>query len=391
MSLRRDRLDEGALAELDALDAALRGEDNELRVFVADVRDAAPRPTPAFLAELDARVREGFPPRDDAPPVRAPRRRRRLLLGAGGIAVAGVLAVAVVGVVGQNGATTSSTSGGDAVLEAVPPATPEQQERAAAESAAGADTSAAAPKASAAPSTELPGRTQREVERSATLDLTVPEDEVQKTADEVVRATDRVGGIVQSSSINVGKATAGQAQFDLRVPSDRLDEALTAYSKLGSVADRTQDAQDITNVVVSAEDRLADARAARRALLRALGRADTEREVASIRARLRLTRQDIARQEAALRAARARADRATIAVTITGSDNGIAGPGGADDDGSWSLGDALRDAGRLLEVAAGALVVGAAAALPLLILGFGALLGARAMARRRRERGLDAA
>lgn len=391
MSLRRDRLDEGALAELDALDAALRGEDNELRIFVADVRDAAPRPTPAFLAELDARVREGFPPRDDAPPVRAPRRHRRLLLGAGGIAVAGVLAVAVVGVVGQNRATTSSTSGGDAVMEAVPPATPEQQERAAAESAAGADTSAAAPKASAAPSTELPGRTQREVERSATLDLTVPEDEVQKTADEVVRATDRVGGIVQSSSINVGKATAGQAQFDLRVPSDRLDEALTAYSKLGSVADRTQDAQDITNVVISAEDRLADARAARRALLRALGRADTEREVASIRARLRLTRQDIARQEAALRAARARADRATIAVTITGSDNGTAGPGGADDDGSWSLGDALRDAGRLLEVAAGALVVGAAAALPLLILGFGALLGARAMARRRRERGLDAA
>lgn len=391
MSLRRDRLDEGSLAELDALDAALRGEDNELRLFVADVRDAAPRPTPAFLAELDARVRDGFPPRDDAPPVPAPRRRRRFVLGAGGIAVAGVLAVAVVGVVGQNGTTTSSTSGGDAVMEAVPPATPEQQERAAAESAAGADTGAAAPKASAAPATELAGRTQREVERSATLDLTVPEDEVQKTADEVVRATDRVGGIVQSSSINVGKTTAGQAQFDLRVPSDRLDEALAAYSKLGSVADRTQDAQDITNVVVSAEDRLADARAARRALLRALGRADTAREVASIRARLRLTRQDIARQEAALRAARARADRATIAVTITGNDGGSAGPGGTDDDGSWSLGDALRDAGRLLEVAAGALVVGAAAALPLLILGFGALLGGRAMARRRRERGLDAA
>lgn len=390
MSLRRDRLDEGALAELDALDAALRGEDNELRPFVADVQDAAPRPTPAFLAELEARVREGFPPRDDVLPVRAPRRRRRLLLGAGGIAVAGVLAVAVVGVVGQDGASTSSTSGGDAAMEAVPPATPEQQ-RAAAESAAGADTGAAAPQTSAAPTTELPGRSQRAVERSATLDLTVPEDEVQKTADDVVRATDRVGGIVQSSSISVGKATAGRAQFDLRVPSGRLDEALAAYSKLGSVADRTQDAQDITNVVVSAEDRLADARAARRALLRALGRADTEREVASIRARLRLARQDIARQEASLRAARARADRATIAVTITGSDGGSAGPGATDDDGSWSLGDALRDAGRLLEVAAGALVVGAAAALPLLILGFGALLAARTVARRRRERGLDAA
>ena len=227
------------------------------------------------------------------------------------------------------------------------------------------------------------------MERSATLDLTVPAHEVQSTANAVVRATDRVGGIVQTSSINVGEGSPGEARFELRVPSDTLDEALAAYSKLGSVAHRTQDAQDITGAVVSAEDLLSDARAERRGLLRALGRADTRREVESIRARLRIVRADIARREAALRSVRARADLATVAVTVRGEDDGNGGPSGEEDDG-WSVGDAARDAGRLLEVAAGALIVGAAAILPLLALALAGAAAARHAVRRRRERGLDA-
>lgn len=397
MSLRRNRLDEGALAELDALDAALRGEENDLSALVADVRDAAPRPTPAFLAELDARVREGFPPREDAAgsgaAAPAPRRRRRRALAAG--AVASALLALVVGtaviadrespsdVAEQVAAPPASTADdGESGLLAAPSPGAEAAPSAGPAPAAGAVTTAPSRGSTA------DGRRQRSVERSATLDLTVNPDDVQSTADAVVRATDRLGGIVQTSSISVGEGQPGEARFELRVPSERLDEALAAYSRLGSVASRTQDAQDITNAVVSIEDRLSDARAERRALLRALARADTPGEIASLRARLRLARSQIAELERQLRAVRARADRSTIALTIRGDERS---GGGAPDDGSWSLGDAVRDALRLLEVAAGVVVVGAAVLLPLAALALLGVAGGRAIGRRRRERGLDAA
>lgn len=400
MSLRRNRLDDTAVAELDALDAALRDEavapeHADLTTLVADVREVAPQATPAFLAELDARVREGFPPRDDAPAAapRPSRRRRRLLFGGGAVAVSAVIAVAVVVNLGEDQATfTSETVVDEAAAPAASVPAPSAADRAAApEAAAGGASEGSAAVAPAPAPTEDPalGRERRSVERSATLDLTVPADEVQTTADAVVRATDRVGGIVQTSSINVGEGSPGEARFELRVPSAKLDEALAAYSKLGSVANRTQDAQDITGAVVSAQDLLSDARAERRGLLRALGQADTRREVESLRARLRIVRADIARREAALRSVRTRADLATVAVTVRGDGDG-GGTASDEEDGGWSVGDAARDAGRLLEVAAGALIVGLAAVLPLLALALVAAGTARYVVRRRRERGLDA-
>jgi hypothetical protein len=387
MSLRRNRLDEGALAELDALDAALRGDTSELGAFVADVRDAAPRPTPAFLAELDARVQDGFPPRDDAPAA-APAppwwRRRPRTVAAGAVATTLLAVVLAAGVLRDGEVVETRTGNTDA------PAVGAVAEQAAPTEQAEAREGLAAPSAAvgdAMPTTKdaVPGRRQRSVERSAAIDLTVPSDEVQSTADEVIRTTDRLGGIVQTSSLSIGQNTSGEARFTLRVPTDRLDDALAAYSKLGSVASRTQDAEDITSAVVSVEDQLSDARAERRALLRALGRADTEREVASVRARLRLVRQDIARLEAQLRAVRQRADLATVAVTVRGT-----GESTADDEGGWAIGDAFDDAARLLEVAAGVLVVAVAALLPLLALGLATIAGVRLVLRRRRERGLNA-
>lgn len=395
MSLRRNRLDDTAVAELDALDAALRGEavapeHADLATLVADVRDVAPQATPAFLAQLDARVREGFPPRDEAPASapRAKRPRRRLLFGGGAIAVSAAIAVAVVGIVGNGDDSTSDTAFERfSTSEPAPQAAaPQDALQSAPDAAAGAVAPSQAPPAD---DDAAVSRKQRSAERSASLDLTVPATDVQSTADAVVRATDRVGGIVQTSSINVGEGTPGEARFELRVPSGKLDDALAAYSKLGSVANRTQDAQDITGAVVSAEDLLSDARAERRGLLRALGQADTRREVESLRARLRIVRADIARREAALRSVRARAGLATVAVTVRGDGDGSGGSSGADDEG-WSVGDAARDAGRLLEVAAGALIVGAAAVLPLLALALMGAVAGRYVVRRRRERGLDA-
>ena len=130
---------------------------------------------------------------------------------------------------------------------------------------------------------------------------------------------------------------------------------------------------------------MADARGERSALLRALGRATTEREIASLRERLRLNRSRLARARGALESLRRRARLSTVDVTVRASAGGGGGGGGV-----WTPRDALGDALRVLQVAAGVALVGAAVLVPVLVLGGAGALAGRAMTHRRRERALDA-
>jgi uncharacterized membrane protein len=56
----------------------------------------------------------------------------------------------------------------------------------------------------------------------------------------------------------------------------------------------------------------------------------------------------------------------------------------------WTPGDALRDAGRVLEVIAGVLVIAVAILLPIAIVAALAAYANRGVTRRRRERALEA-
>jgi hypothetical protein len=206
---------------------------------------------------------------------------------------------------------------------------------------------------------------------------------VEDVSDGVVRVTQSLGGFVESSQVTTNERT-GAASFRLRVPAARLDEAVRRLSALAHVASLSQSATDITRDFVSAAGRLSDARAERRALLRALAKATTANEIASLRARLRLNASEIAAYKGELNALRRRADLATVEV-------GVEGRGHSSGGGSWTPADALRDAARVLEVTAGVLLVGAAALAPLAVLGFLVGLTARSLRRRRREHALDAA
>jgi hypothetical protein len=73
-------------------------------------------------------------------------------------------------------------------------------------------------------------------------------------------------------------------------------------------------------------------------------------------------------------------------VTVTGRGRAPSAGGGA-----WTPRDALHDALRVLEVAAGVLVVSAAALAPIALVAALAGLAARSLRRRRREQALDAA
>jgi len=426
-----DPLDPVIAAELEELERALAGDtsppapDPALAALVRDVRADAPTMDDAFRASLEARVQAGFPRAGHAGTGWLAR-----VLPSGAL-FRPALAVAATAVLGLAVTTAMLTSDGDrptsnlavdsrgdgateapsaaAPQAAAPEATTESTDQAAPGAALGAPAPDAAGKSveqaardrgtvpAPAPSTDnsTGGRADtgrlggaRRVERSAEMTLSTAPDEVQAVADDVVRTVQGLGGVVASSRVATIDG-GGEAYFDLRLPSARLDRAIAQLSKLAHVSALAQGTDDITGAFVSATDRLKDARDERAALLRALGRATTDRQVASLRARIADSRRRIASIEGELRRLRARTDRATVALTIRGDGEGRGGSD-EDDGGAWTPGDAAGDALRVLEVAAGVAVIAAAALVPLGLLAVLVLLAARAARRRSRERALDA-
>jgi len=425
---RRDPLPPAVARELEDLDAALAGApgaDPELTALAHDVRALRAEPDPAFLASLDARVLTGFAgEREDEgeprrgpvrplalrPRARRPRSRLRAWAPAMGAAASLALVVAIVagtssgGPGGDNGSSSNSAGGGSVAAEAAKggapnastagPGAPNASSGSAgspssARDSAGSSSGSAGSATAVAPAPPLgpvPGgvRGPRRVERGAQLQLSTSADEVQDVADGVVRTTQAVGGYVAQSQTHSGDESAG-ASFTLRIPSRRLDDALARLSKLAHVRSLDQGATDITGSFSSVARRLGDTRAERRALLRALGRATTDQEIATLRARLRLNRAETERLERERAQLHRRADLATVGVGVEGS--GKRETGG----GAWTPGDALRDAARVLEVAAGVALIALAAAVPLALLALLGLAAARAGRRRRREAALDGA
>ncbi len=359
------------------------GATDELTALLVAER---PRPSAAVAERLDERVAERFATARRAP---APARARSpwrftLLPAAATVAVALVALVVVLGGGAGPGADAPVTSSlarpETAAPETVAPQAGMLEDRAAAEAggtgSAGADTDAAA--------------RGRKVERSASLELGADPERVDEVAQGVLGVVARFDGIVDESSVS-SSADAGEARFALRIPTGELQPALAALSRLpdAQVLARTDDAVDVNQAYVSVRRRLANARAERIGVLRALRVADTERQTLRLRARLDALETTIAIAERDQRALDRRVDYAAVSVSVRGTTDDGAGSG-ADDDG-LTLGGAFDDAGRVLEVAAAVVVIAAAALVPLLALAALAWPLSRALARRRREQALDAA
>lgn len=351
------RPDPTVLAELEELDRALAGDPSPWSELVSDVRAERPRMDPAFAARLDAMV-------DGA---REAPRRPRWLVWSPAAGVAAALVVAVV-LVSGNGADTGPRG-----------QTPQSSGAGTAKTAAPSG-GAAAEQAAPTLSAPAPARA-RKVERSTQLALSTARTDVQDVADNVVATTQRFGGIVDSSQTSTSD-TEASATFALRIPTARLDQAVAALSKLAHVSSLSQGSTDITGSFVSVEARLRDARAERRALLKALAKATTTQAIDAIKLRLRDNRSQIALLKGERNALRRRANLARVDVTVAG--NGHASSGG----GAWTPGAAAKDALRVLEVAAGVILIGLAAGVPLALIVLLAALTGRSARRRRREAAL---
>jgi hypothetical protein len=281
----------------------------------------------------------------------------------------------VAGSAGASSAASGPTAAGKAF--ALPPARPTGQS---------AGNAFAMPPA---PATSQATGSSRAVESDASISLLAPRGQVQNVADGVIAATDRLGGVVETSQVSVADVGGSQATLALEVPSAALDRTLAAISALAHVSSRSQDTQDITDPTQAARERLSESRAERVALLRQLGRASTPNQVASIRGQLGLLDGRITQDEASLQALVGRASTASVDVTIAEIGHPAAGAAGGGANGSaWRPARALHDAFRVLEACFAVLVVALAGLIPaaaVVALGWWAL---RAVRRRRRQSAL---
>jgi hypothetical protein len=372
---------------LERLDLALAddpGADADLLALVADVRAQAPAMSDEFAAALDERVAAGLAPR------RAWLRMPNLfVMGPLGAAVAAAIVVVVVSTSG-GGSPRPVVDAGPTRLEAHAPTLAKTAGGAAASSAGPAlpapESAQVAPSASAAPvpqaalggtTTPAPGR---RVELTTQLALSTTTDKVQATADGVVSATRQAGGFVSSSQVQIA-GSEGDATFTLRIPAARLEPALTAFTRLAHVTSMSQSTQDITGQFATTNTRLT----------RLEGRLGTLRKGVqnpTTIAQENALAHEIAAQKSALSGLRHEADYVTVDLTITGHrahHHAVVHHKGG---GGFSVHRALHDAGRILEIGLGVLVIAAAILLPLgLLLGL-AGLAARSLRRRTRESAL---
>jgi Domain of unknown function (DUF4349) len=406
--MRKTETDTAVLErDLTAIDDALASgtaahEDpvaRELQELALALRADTPEARPEFGTELRERVEAGFTAAKDSARARQAaalarlggkaahvRRLPRQLLPAAGVALAvALLSLALIALPDFRAGDAEDAGGGGGgggggVAEQAPPASPPMVDQLSRGAADGAPPNPPVPPGDG---NFAPGRGDRKIERSFSLELEVPLDEMARVAEDVAAVTNRHGGFVLSSSVDTGE-DGGGGDFSLRIPTDRLRPALRDLAGLAPVIRQTQEGRDVTREHVTAKDRLQAARAERRSLLRRLEQADTDEEAEAIRRRLELVAGEINGLRGQLRDLRLRTDYAVVTVSLLVDENPDGGSGGT----SGSLDDALGDAGDLLVGTAGVLIRVLALALPLGLIALAAWLAARVFRRRRRESAL---
>jgi Domain of unknown function (DUF4349) len=302
----------------------------------AVLRSDMAEPSPAFSADLDRRVSEGFPK-----PARRPRPWLRPALAAGAVVL--VAAIAVIGTRVQQEHKISEA------FKGAPPAL----------------LSRAAP-----PDAALSAAAPRRVERDVQLTIAAPQDKLQQAADGVGTVAESHHGFVSSSHVTTGDTGAG-GSFELRVPQRELQSTIADLSKLGELRSRSESAQDLTAPYGRTQDRLGSALVERRTL-------KLRRPTAAIRARIAELSATIDRLSARLRNLRGRTSFSTISVTLEQSKKKSGAGTGA----------AFDDARRILEGMLNFAVRALAVLLPLALLAALAAFGARVLRRRLASRAL---
>ncbi|MBI4898479.1 MAG: DUF4349 domain-containing protein [Actinobacteria bacterium] len=404
---RRQKLDAAARHELDMVDRVLAGvqtetaDDAELASFALRVRGTRPELADDARGRVDARFAERIEADRVAAAGESKKQRhlmawtstaRGKLLGAGAAASVLVAIVMAVTAINENDATTEALHSATSPGQSEGRVTPESAAKSMASEQANDAASGAAPSVSPVSGTGIDPRflkstmpTQadqatpttgvRRVERSAELTLATASGKIETVADKVIAVTDRYGGFVVSSSVSGGDAGSANASFSLKLPAERFQQALAAYSGLAHVRERTQQTQDITDPYRRATSRVSGARA-ESARLRALLAKASDADAASLRSRLRTAENRLTARERELSRLRNRVNFVTLGLTIVADETAEANERG-------TIHRAFDMAVNVLESIAALLIVGLAIVVPVTLVAVVAIFARRRVRRAR--------
>jgi hypothetical protein len=334
------------------------------------IRAARPEAPPALRERVRAIAASEQPVRPS--PFAWLRARRLALVAAPAFALVLVATAGVIGLARSGEQQRDTALSTTALREAAPPTADAQK---ALPGALGAQQAVPAPN---------PGRLER---YEATLRVRV--DDADELADATQRAIDRakaLGGFVVSLNSVVPEAGKGSAELVVRVPRERVQQAIGDFAQLGTVVAQEVHIEDLQQQVDAMTDRIAVLTAEIARIERQLKNPNLALETrARLSARLAADRREL-RELRANRAATTReGELATVSLSLTteARAEAVPAPGRID--------RALDRAGEVLAWEAAAVLLVLVAVGPLLVLAILAWLVLRVARRRSDERLLERA
>jgi len=127
----------------------------------------------------------------------------------------------------------------------------------------------------------------------------------------------RVGGFVANTQVQGGKDQLRTASLEVKIPSDRFDEALAGLAPIGKVESVNVNAQDVGEEFVDIAARVENAHRLEARLIALLAnRTGKLQEVLSVERELARIREEIERYEGRMRFLRARVALSTLTIAV---------------------------------------------------------------------------
>jgi hypothetical protein len=160
----------------------------------------------------------------------------------------------------------------------------------------------------------------------------------------------RTGAVIANTSMDGGREQTRAASLELRIPSERFDEAVNALSPIGKLESVNVSVQDVGEEFVDVQARMVNARRLEQRLIELLGtRTGKLTDVLKVEGELARVREEIERYEGRLRYLRSRSSVSTLTIAVHEPF-----PMVAEHAGMHPMRDAFAQAGRnLVNVTAG--------------------------------------
>lgn len=156
---------------------------------------------------------------------------------------------------------------------------------------------------------------ERSVIRNGAIVLQV--DDPSGSTERITGLAEDLGGYVESQSIDRGDEGDGGAHMQLRVPADRLDEALRRLSEVGSVVSQSTSASDVTAEHVDLQARVKALEASVERLTKLMSGAATTADLLEAESALAERQQQLDGLRAQLKTLEGQVSQAGVSVTLS--------------------------------------------------------------------------